>query len=241
MTKDDIDATTTDEGEIVWRPSPDFARDSGMNRFREFCEKRVSRTFADRAALHAWALEEPAAFWDAVWDFSKIVGDKGARVIEPAATFRETRFFPDARLNFAENLLAKRGSDDAIVFRSEDKVERRLSWDELRALASRLQQALAESGIKPGDRVASLLPNMPETIAFMLATVSLGRDLVVGLAGFRAGCGRRPARPSRAEGPRHLRRLLVRGQEFLDGRKGHRDCWQASKCRDDRRGAARRR
>ena len=83
-------------------------------------------------------------------------------------------FFPDATLNFAENLLRKSGSSDAIVFRGEDKVERRLSWDELRALVSRLQQAMRALGVKKGDRVAAMLPNMPEAIAGMLAAASLG-------------------------------------------------------------------
>lgn len=174
MTNESMSESAPHEGDVVWRPSPEQARDSGMNRFRQFCEERMSRSFADRAALHAWTLEEPEAFWDAVWDFAGLIGDKGDRVVEPSETFTKTRFFPDATLSFAENLLAKRGPDDAIVFWSEDKAKRRLSWDELRALVSRLQQALADAGIRPGDRVASLLPNMPETIAFMLATVSLG-------------------------------------------------------------------
>ena len=87
---------------------------------------------------------------------------------------RETRFFPDARLNFAENLLRCTGGDTAIVFRGEDKVERRLSFDELSALVSRLQQAMRAAGVGVGDRVAAMLPNMPEAVAVMLATASLG-------------------------------------------------------------------
>jgi acetoacetyl-CoA synthetase len=84
------------------------------------------------------------------------------------------RFFPDARLNFAENLLKKSGAGDALVFRGEDKVERRMSWDELRALVSRLQQLFSSHGVEAGDRVAAMMPNMPETIACMLAAASIG-------------------------------------------------------------------
>ena len=145
-----------------------------MNRFRTFCEGRTERQFVDRAALHDWSLEDPTAFWDALWDFCGIIGDKGSRTIAPSATFQDTRFFPEARFSFAENLLAKRGADDAIVFRCEDKAKRRLSWDELRALVSRIQQALDAAGVTSGDRVAALMPNMPESIAFMLAATSLG-------------------------------------------------------------------
>lgn len=162
------------DSEIVWRPSADFIRSTAMNRFRAFCEGRASGPIADYAALHSWSVAEPAAFWDAVWDFSGIIGDKGARIIEPAEHIKDVRFFPDARFNFAENLLAKRGAEDAIVFWGEDRVASRLSWDQLRDLVSRLQQALGAVGVAPGDRVAALLPNIPEAVAFMLAAVSLG-------------------------------------------------------------------
>ncbi len=84
------------------------------------------------------------------------------------------RFFPDARLNFAENLLKRQDDGVAIVFRGEDGATRRLAWRELNDLVSRLQQALAASGVGLGDRVAGLLPNAPEAIAAMLATASLG-------------------------------------------------------------------
>jgi acetoacetyl-CoA synthetase len=84
------------------------------------------------------------------------------------------RFFPDARLNFAENLLNKSGDGDALVFRGEDKVARRLSWNELRDLVSRLQQLFRAHGVRPGDRIAGMMPNMPETVAAMLAAASLG-------------------------------------------------------------------
>jgi acetoacetyl-CoA synthetase len=84
------------------------------------------------------------------------------------------RFFPDAKLNFAENLLRRRDDADAIVFWGEDKVRRRLSFGELHDAVSRTAQALEDSGVKAGDRVAAFMPNMPETVIAMLATASLG-------------------------------------------------------------------
>src|SRR5438034_409695 len=90
------------------------------------------------------------------------------------ALWQDARFFPEARLNVAENLLKRRGGDDAIVFRGEDKIGRRLTWDELHAEVSRLQQALEAAGVKPGDRVAGFVANMPEAVIAMLATASLG-------------------------------------------------------------------
>ena len=84
------------------------------------------------------------------------------------------RFFPDARLNFAENLLRHRGAEDAIVFRGENEMVRRLSRDELVEDVSRLVWALRDVGVGPGDRVAGFLPNLPEAVIAMLATASLG-------------------------------------------------------------------
>ena len=118
-------------------------------------------------------MTHPDAFWNLVWDFCGIVGEKGARLMDGGA-MPGAKFFPDARLNFAENLLAHPGKGDALVFRGEDKVKKRLSWDELNALVSRLQQALKAAGVGQGDRVAAMMPNLPETIAAMLAVTSLG-------------------------------------------------------------------
>ncbi len=92
-------------------------------------ENRLS--FASYAELHRWSIDDREAFWDLVWDFCGIVGDKGDRVLVDGEKMPGAAFFPDATLNFAENLLKKTGTGEAIVFRGEDKVERRLSWNEL--------------------------------------------------------------------------------------------------------------
>ncbi|WP_442935551.1 acetoacetate--CoA ligase [Nitratireductor sp. CH_MIT9313-5] len=124
--------------------------------------------------LHGWSVEQPEAFWSLIWDYCGLLGDKGAVVLADRDRMPGARFFPEARLNFAENLLRKKGSDDALVFRGEDKVERRLSWDDLHALVSRLQQLFLAEGVKKGDRIAAMMPNMPETVAAMLAAASIG-------------------------------------------------------------------
>jgi len=131
------------------------------------------RQCTDFKTLHQASIDDRGLFWSSIWDFFKVIGDKGERsLIEdhmPGASF-----FPDAKLNFAENLLRSSNNTDAIVFRSEDKVEKRMSRSELADLVSRVQQWLISMGIKEGDRVAAILPNMPESIAMMLATASIG-------------------------------------------------------------------
>ncbi|TCQ11999.1 acetoacetyl-CoA synthetase [Rhizobium sp. PP-F2F-G36] len=158
----------------LWTPSQASIEAQPLTAFMMLCSKRHRVHFADVDAFHAWSVADRASFWSDLWDFCGIVGDKGARALIDDGHMTQARFFPDASLNFAENLLRKTGSDDAIVFRGEDKVSSRLSWDALAALVSRLQQALVALGIGEGDRVAAMMPNLPETVALMLATASLG-------------------------------------------------------------------
>jgi acetoacetyl-CoA synthetase len=145
-----------------------------MTRFMREAEKAGSGPLAGFDELHRWSIDRREDFWSLVWDFCGIVGDKGSRILVDGDRMPGASFFADARLNFAENLLRKRGQGDAIVFKGEDKASSRLSWDELRALVSRLQQAFTDVGVKPGDRIAAMMPNMPETVACMLAASSLG-------------------------------------------------------------------
>ena len=145
-----------------------------MTAFMQWLAARGAGHFADYDALHAWSVEDIPGFWDAVWDHCGVIGEKGGVAASDLGKMPGARFFPDGRINFAENLLKKSGGDAAIVFRGEDKVSTAMSWDELRALVSRLQQALRAMGIGKGDRVAAMMPNMPQTVAAMLATTAIG-------------------------------------------------------------------
>ncbi|WP_309083374.1 acetoacetate--CoA ligase [Chelativorans sp.] len=158
----------------LWTPGTDEIERAPMTAFMKEAARRTGRPLTDYWELHRWSVDCREEFWPLVWDFCGIVGERGGRVLIDGDRMPGAAFFPDARLNFAENLLRKTGAGDAIVFRGEDKVERRLSWDELRELVSRLQQLFRAEGVKPGDRIAAMMPNMPETVAAMLAAASLG-------------------------------------------------------------------
>ncbi|ALK10806.1 acetoacetate--CoA ligase [Blastochloris viridis] len=162
-----------DTQQPLWQPNPERVAASNLAAFMRAAEPIAGRRFSSYAELHAWSVEHRPAFWDLIWDHCGVIGDKGPRILIDDA-MPGARFFPDARLNFAENLLRRNDATTALVFRGEDKLERRLSWAELNALVSRLQQALAAAGVGVGDRVAAMLPNLPEAIAVMLATASLG-------------------------------------------------------------------
>ncbi|HXZ91273.1 MAG TPA: acetoacetate--CoA ligase [Burkholderiales bacterium] len=153
----------------LWQPSPGRAARSALADFT-----RRAGGFADYAALHRWSVDKCEDFWSLLWDFCGVQGTKGARVLVDGDRMPGAQWFPEARLNFAQNLLRAPDDSDAIVFWGEDKLKRRLTRRALHALVSRLQQALAAVGVQKGDRVAGYLPNLPESVAAMLATASLG-------------------------------------------------------------------
>jgi acetoacetyl-CoA synthetase len=158
----------------LWHPSPERVANSQLVAFQAEVNRRHGLNLKGYRELHAWSVAQTADFWDCVWDFCGIVGEKGERRLTEADSMPGARFFPDAKLNFAENLLSKPGAGDALIFRDEDNLASRMSWKELTELVSRLQQALRAYGVGQGDRVAAMIPNLPETVALMLAVTSLG-------------------------------------------------------------------
>jgi len=162
------------ESNPIWTPSPQRIEASRMSEFARYVENSEMLKLDDYASLHAWSCEAGGKFWDKLWDFAGVVGKKGSRIVVDEHKMPGANYFPDAEINYAENLLKFSGDEEAIVFRSEDKVETRLTRNELHAMVSRFQQAFIADGLVKGDRVAAMMPNMPETIAAMLAAVSIG-------------------------------------------------------------------
>jgi acetoacetyl-CoA synthetase len=149
----------------LWTPSPARAASTELARFMKLAGK------SSYEELHRWSVESSADFWQLLWKFGEVRGAPGARPVLDAARMPGAKWFPDGRLNYAQNLL--RGSGD-IVFWGEERIKRRLSHAQLQQLVSRLAQALVDAGVKKGDRVAAYLPNVPEATAALLATASLG-------------------------------------------------------------------
>jgi acetoacetyl-CoA synthetase len=126
----------------LWTPSPERIARSQVMAFMADVNRRHSLALRTYRDLHAWSITYPDLFWDLVWDFSGVIGEKGPRRMIDGEKMPGAQFFPDARLNFAENLLRRSDDGEAMVFRGEDKRTYRLSFAELNALVSRLQQAL---------------------------------------------------------------------------------------------------
>ncbi len=164
-----------DDTRPLWQPSEDRIRQTNMVRFMEDVEEDWNVDIRDYAELYRFSIEEKEKFWTSLKDYAGIIAETwGADVLVDGDKMPGARWFPDARLNFAENLLRRRDDADALVFWGEDRVRRRITHAGLHDQVSRLAQALAAAGVEAGDRVAAYLPNMPETVAAMLAASSLG-------------------------------------------------------------------
>jgi acetoacetyl-CoA synthetase len=159
----------------LWIPAPQRVAASNLTAFTKFVGERYGVQAKDYAQLHAWSCSNREQFWHAIWQFCGVVGStQGDNILIDRDRMPGARWFPEARLNFAENLLRRRDRSAAIIFWGEDQLKSRVSWAELYAEVSRLGQALRAQGVAPGDRVAAYLPNLPGAVIGMLATASIG-------------------------------------------------------------------
>ena len=161
--------------DALWSPSAERVRDSNLTRFIECVNARHGLALHSFRDIHRWSVENAPLFWQEVAHFSDVVADWGqGPVVELLDRMPGARWFPAARLNFAENLLRFRDEQPALLFVSERGARRSLSYRELAAEVARVADGLRSEGVVAGDRVAGFLPNLSETIVAMLATTSLG-------------------------------------------------------------------
>jgi acetoacetyl-CoA synthetase len=159
----------------LWRPSAARIADSNLTRFMRCLKARRGVDFREYGELYAWSLAEPEAFWSELARFTDLRAEWGSGpVLENPGRMPGARFFPQAQLNFAANLLKFEDDQPALVFRNEAGARRVLSYRELRAEVARVAAGLAAAGVVAGDRVVGFVPNVPEAAIAMLAAASLG-------------------------------------------------------------------
>ncbi|MGM0663391.1 MAG: acetoacetate--CoA ligase [Thermodesulfobacteriota bacterium] len=159
----------------LWQPSEDRIRNSHMYRFMNGLNEKHRLKFTAYDDLYQWSIQSIPEFWAAMWDFADIRASRPYnQVVDDPFRMPGARWFEGAELNFAENLLRYRDDRVALIFRGEDRENRRLTYAELYDEVARVARSLRELDIRPGDRVAGFMPNMPETIVAMLAATSIG-------------------------------------------------------------------
>ena len=158
----------------LWAPSQATIESAQVTQFARWCVHRYGLGFNTYPGFHRWSCDDNDKFWSGLWDWAGVRGRKGDRILVDGHRMPGAKWFPEARLNFAENMLRRRDATDALVFWDETGFRRRMSYADLHAQVSRAAQAMRAAGLKPGDRVAAFIPNMPETCVLALAAISVG-------------------------------------------------------------------
>ena len=159
----------------MWAPSQALIEEANLTAFARRAIRRWKLGFNTYPEFYDWSVDHPQQFWDSVWEFGGVVASKkGKRVLVDGERMPGAKWYPDARLNFAENMLRRRDATDAFVFWDETGFRRRMSYAKLQAEVSRVAQAMRAEGLVAGDRVAAFMPNMPETAVLALAAISIG-------------------------------------------------------------------
>ena len=165
----------SDERNKLWEPSKKWIKNAEVSRFIELVNKNFKKNIKDAKELYQWSIDKIEDFWEAMWDFGGIIASQEYdKVVEDLSIFPGTKWFPGAKLNFAENLLKYKDDQFAFIFQGESKKTEIITYENLNKLVARLAKSLREMGLKVGDRVVSYIPNLIETPTAMLAATALG-------------------------------------------------------------------
>ncbi len=160
---------------VCWTPSKDRIDKAQITAFARKAEALSGEPLPAYDDLYRWSIRDPASFWRLVANECGVIFSRREEcVLEEGDRMPGAKWFPGARLNFAENLLRDPDDCEAIVFRGEDRVRQRLTRRELYGEVAKLAAALRAFGVQPGDRVAAFVPNLPQTLVAMLAASSIG-------------------------------------------------------------------
>ncbi|MHA1575878.1 MAG: AMP-binding protein, partial [Candidatus Thorarchaeota archaeon] len=159
----------------IWKPSKHTIEHANVTRFIGSINAHHNLSISGYDELYKWSIDNAEDFWAAMWDFGNILtSQKYKTVVDDLSKLPGAKWFPEARLNFAENLLRYRDDSEAFVFKGETRAITRMTYAELYKAVAELSNSMREFGIRPGDRIAAYMPNIPDTAIAMLATTSIG-------------------------------------------------------------------
>ncbi len=159
----------------LWKISNKNLEKTNIFLYSKFIEKNHKTNFGnDFNKIWKWSVDNPEEFWKSIWDFTKVKGDLGNKIIEKSDIFYKNKFFPNTKINYAQNLLKKDGLENAIIFKSENGYKTNLSWKDLNLNVCKISEWLKLVGIKKGDRIAAYIPNIPEATTAYISASSIG-------------------------------------------------------------------
>ena len=159
----------------LWEPSKTLKLNSNLLKFEKFISNRFKKNFnGNYEKIHNWTIKNPQSFWNSIWDYSKVKGNKGKNNTKKFSKFYKNTFLNNSKLNFTENLLSKNNDDKAITFISENGFREIKNWKELNINVKKVSTFLRNLNIKSKDRVVAYMPNISETVEAFLGTVAIG-------------------------------------------------------------------
>ncbi len=159
----------------LWKIDKEKVNRTNLAKYSDFIKKNYNiNSENDFNKIWQWSIDNPDIFWESIWDFTRVKGKKGNSLFKESNIFFKNRFFPDASLNYAENLLVKNNNESSIIFRSENGYKNNLSWKSLNSYVKKISIWMKENGINKGDRVAAYMPNIPESVIAYISTSALG-------------------------------------------------------------------
>ena len=156
---------------ILWSPK-DY--NNLLTKFTKYLASKNIFNSNNYNSLHEWSINNKDKFWLEIWNFTSIIGEYHKPIVENENDFIKSIFFKKSKLNFTQNLIQKKDNSDAIVFYSEQGLNRRISWNELDNQVSKIAHYFKEKNIQKGDRIAAILPNIPETVISFLGAAKIG-------------------------------------------------------------------
>ena len=158
-----------------WKLKKEKLHNTNLFSYENFIHKNLNIDLQnDFDKIWKWSIKNPEIFWKSIWDFTKIKGKIGNILLEKSDIFYKNKFFPNAELNYAENLLKKNNEEDAIIFKSENGYKKSLSWKNLKLNVAEISEWMSLMGVNKGDRVAAYIPNTPESVIAYLSTSAVG-------------------------------------------------------------------
>ncbi len=159
----------------LWTPSEERIKNTNLYRFMKIINETYEQNFSEYEPLYQWSIENIPDFWACLWEFAKIKSSTPYdQVVDDVGKMPGAKWFSGARLNFAENLLRYKDDHTALIFKGEDRVDKRMTYAELYNEVASVARSLKQAGVRTGDRVVGFMPNMPETVIAMLAATSMG-------------------------------------------------------------------
>jgi acetoacetyl-CoA synthetase len=159
----------------LWALNKEKLNKTNLALYSNFIRKNYNfNSSNDYNKIWQWSVDNPKTFWKSVWDFTKIKGKLGDILLKESNIFYKNKFFPNTKINYAENLLKKNNSENAIIFKSENGFKKKINWKNFNLNVSAISQWMKYKGINKGDRVAAYLPNIPETVIAYISAATLG-------------------------------------------------------------------